>query len=211
LIKLVSETPADEIERKRLETERERAEVEIIRNIRELAANMMRIVAGAGQPESVAPQMHAALKAMLPHIKEYNPDASDALVRRALQLDNDIDYEREDASYVRGEQLIRQGAVRYEASALLDQRVQCSRAEVLMNKGERIRERWRTEQRKKMRAITVPGIDKPERFRKAPNSLEQLPDDAPASAQPLPRVRMYDGIDDIVRERKANEKDGGKS
>ena len=137
------------------ELRRKNAEFELTYPLRALAANLMRIVRGAGDPDQIPDQLVQALKRYEKHVKEAGSLPKPKVVRRILDPETamiearpwievkdqeTVDYlnrtgmaERQEA-----EELMRKGTLQMSASMLLGQHTQSIAGEHQMYEGHHL-------------------------------------------------------------------------
>lgn len=147
MVKLVAEQSEADRERNRVEAAREMALERIEWTIRDLAANIMRVTRGAGQPEALPRQAAEFVRAVTDHKDAAGTfPLADAYVK-ALDIREDDPRFRADPHYY-GQQSIIRGSLQMVASDLLGQRTQEAAGETEMYRGIIMIEEARAEARK---------------------------------------------------------------
>ncbi|MDR6292374.1 hypothetical protein E9232_004914 [Inquilinus ginsengisoli] len=127
-MRVVSETPEEEIERRRAEKVRVRAEQQVRLALQHLAANAMRITRGAGDAEELELAAREYVKTLDAYRKVAKIGPSVDKVRRMLDVGMDYDalerMQYPDRTKTEGEEMIVRGSLQVAASRLIGQRLQ---------------------------------------------------------------------------------------
>jgi len=146
-MKVVAENSEEEVARRRAEQERARAELELGMALRELGANMLRVIRGAGRPAILGTQCQTLVDVMAAYREAVGhwPPSEEIVAALAIERPEYFDRlsDREKDRYF-GERQIVRGALQAAAAGLLGQRTQERAGEHEMyggvNEIERVRE-----------------------------------------------------------------------
>lgn len=151
-MKVVSETSAAEIERRRKEQERERLTQNLEWRLRELTANLLRVCRGAGKPYEIGPQANALVAAFMAFFEATGQFPDNYHLTNMLHRPSALESFREkglDPTKYRGyltreeaKQTIVRGALQMVASDLLGQTTQIRRGEDELHQGIRALDEW---------------------------------------------------------------------
>jgi hypothetical protein len=147
-------------ENSKVDIARERAEWQVDASLRNLAANILRVIRGAGRPWEIPEQAQSYINALVDYQAATGHLPLSASAENSLSIDLDQerlgDAEDEYRQKVEARETIIGGALRIAAARILDQRLQVTAGERELSDGLRYLDQAREALRKKQKAEQPP-------------------------------------------------------